>query len=378
MKKHRKFSKVLSFVLGLALILGMSAPAFAEPVENPPDMDEIIIKKNFLLTNEDTVSPNEEFKFTILFDHAQDTQYEDNDVPVPYFDLDENDEPVLTGSLSFAEGDAELTAGGNATKEISLNMPDYDHVGIYTYKLTEAENNTAGVTYDSRELFIKVYVINNPLFGEQGEPEFIRYAVLYELDDLQETIKVEGFENEFSAGYLDITKIVEGNMGEKDRYFLVTLDLTAPGYEEGEEGADPTYKDVISPVTVSGGSHPSNPSSLTFTDGKASIELQIKDGDSIRINNLPYGVTWEVAEADYTGDDYTITINDFQMYDGEVLLESVTDEIEGANAQAEIINYKEQLVETGIILDNLPYLTILVLAAGGLVGFVLKRRRSIL
>ena len=26
-------------------------------------------------------------------------------------------------------------------------MPDYDHVGIYTYKLTEAENNTAGVIY---------------------------------------------------------------------------------------------------------------------------------------------------------------------------------------------------------------------------------------
>ena len=46
--------------------------------------------------------PNEEFEFTIyriMHKIPMKTM-----TPVPYFDLDENDEPVLTGSLSFAEG----------------------------------------------------------------------------------------------------------------------------------------------------------------------------------------------------------------------------------------------------------------------------------
>lgn len=111
----------------------------------------------------------------------------------------------------------------------------------------------------------------------------------------------------------------------------------------------------------------------TFEDGKASVPLTIRHGQTIIIENLPYGVMWEVAEADYTGEGYSITINELPMFIEGNEVNFVSNLVEEL-ADVFILNHREQDVETGVILENLPYVTIVVLVTGGLVGFVFKKR----
>ena len=374
MKNKRRISKVLALVLGFALLLGMSRPAAAEIVENPEYMDIYTIKKTFQIENEGTTTPEETFEFTIEPYMVEHSQYSLNELPVPYFSETEEGDKLYTGTITFAEGEAESLP--DATKTIDLYMPQYNHVGVFTYKITETQNNTAGVVYDGRELFLKVYVVNQSEEGGQtAEQGLVRYGVLYEVGPEDEIIKVEGFINQFLATNLEINKEVTGNMGELDRYFDITVNLTAPEYLEGEGGA--TYKEVNSPVRIvrmDGAEEEVLVASLTFEDGKASVPLTIRHGQTIIIENLPYGVMWEVAEADYTGEGYSITINELPMFIEGNEVNFVSNLVEEL-ADVFILNHREQDVETGVILENLPYVTIVVLVTGGLVGFVFKKRR---
>ena len=353
MKKLRKMKKVFAFMLALTLVLGMSSVAFAEPNDDTPapgsiDMASITIGKDYSIINDGTTSPTETFNFTITKSGVTDSQYTYSDMPM--FDS-------TTFNIGFAQGEATLAGDTNSQ---NLALPTYSKVGIFTYKLEETADDTAGVTYDGRDLFLKVYVINNPdyddeaLEGAENSNKFIRYATLYEMrineeTEAEEIIKVEGFENNFDAGSLSVTKNVTGNMGDQLREFDIAVTLNAPD-----------DKTIIAPVKYSGGGYTDQ--TVTFTGDEATLNLKIKHNDTITFSNLPYGTTWELAETDYSGEDYTTTITQ----------EEGT--IEAASFTSTITNDKEAEIDTGINLDNLPYIMIVVVAAGGLVGFTLRRR----
>lgn len=325
--------KFLAYILVFTLVLGMGAFAFATPpAPGQQDMQSIEIDKVFKLRNQDSISPAEIFSFTIAKVGVEDSQYDLGDMPM--FN-------PATFDIAFAEGEATVLGD---TKSASLTLPSYNHVGVFTYKITESPKDTAGVNYDGRDLFLKVYVVNNPAGG------FIRYATLYEVDEEEVIGKVLGFENEFLAGDLEIKKLVTGNMGEKDRIFNVVLTLTAPA------GKDMTKV----PITVN-----SVENYYDFTGGSETLELEFSEEDPITINNLPYGVSWSVEEEDLTGEGYNAAV--YSDDDGT---------IEGASKEVTITNHKNQDIPTGINLDNLPYILILVGAAAGLVAFTLKRRVS--
>ena len=329
--KQNKAEKLLAAVLSIALAMGVSVmPAFAASGETYADMDSVVIKKNYELANEGTFSPAETFSFDIEADNVTDAS--DDITP-------ENMPMPTIGTVSYLRGEAGSTT---KTKEIKIDLPEYDSVGVYTYIIHEAAGNSAGVTYYGDAILLRVTVIE-----QDGK---LRIAAVH-TEDPESTGegKRDDFDNLYSAGELEVHKDVEGIMGNKDKYFEFRVQLT------GEEGK--TYQDSYA---ITGGSYDANPASIEIKPGETTeATFYLKDDDTIHIENLPYGVEYKVSETPVA--DYVTT-------------ETGTEgEVDGAVEQANFTNTKGGTVDAGVVLDSAPYLFTLTGAAG--VGLLLTLRR---
>lgn len=329
--KQNKAEKLLAGVLSISLAMGVSVmPAFAASGETYADMDSVVIKKNYELANEGTFSPAETFSFDIEADNVTDAS--DDITP-------ENMPMPTIGTVRYLRGEAGSTT---KTKEIKIDLPEYDSVGVYTYIIHEVEGNSAGVTYYGNAILLRVTVIE-----QDGK---LRIAAVH-TEDPESTGegKKDDFDNLYSAGKLEVHKDVEGIMGNKDKYFKFRVQLT------GEEGK--TYQDSYA---ITGGSYDANPDSIEIRPGETTeATFYLKDDDTIHIENLPYGVEYKVSETPVA--DYVTT-------------ETGTEgEVDEAVEQANFTNTKGGTVDAGVVLDSAPYLFTLTGAAG--VGLLLTLRR---
>lgn len=329
--KQNKVEKLLAGVLSISLAMGVNVmPAFAASGETYADMDSVVIKKNYELANEGTFSPAETFSFDIEADNVTDAS--DDITP-------ENMPMPTIGTVSYRRGEAGSTT---KTKEIKIDLPEYDSVGVYTYIIHEVAGHSAGVTYYGDAILLRVTVIE-----QDGK---LRIAAVH-TEDPESTGegKKDDFDNLYSAGELEVHKDVEGIMGNKEKYFEFTVQLT------GEEGK--TYQDSYA---ITGGSYDANPTSIKIKPGETTeATFYLKDDDTIHIENLPYGVEYKVSETPVA--DYVTT-------------ETGTEgEVDAAVEQASFTNTKGGTVDAGVVLDSAPYLFTLTGAAG--VGLLLTLRR---
>ena len=312
--------------------MGVSVmPAFAAQAQDFPhkDMSRVYLTKNYELTNTGTISPEETFTFAID--------------PVTVTDASEGIEAAdykpIVGDVTYAQGEA---GSASKTKKIEIKLPEYDSVGVYTYIIHEVAGNSAGVTYYGDAILLRVTVIE-----QDGK---LRIAAVH-TEDPESTGegKKDDFDNLYSAGKLEVHKDVEGIMGNKDKYFEFTVQLT------GEEGK--TYQDSYA---ITGGSYDANPDSIEIKPGETTeATFYLKDGDTIHIENLPYGVEYQVSETPVA--DYVTT-------------ETGTEgEVDEAVEQASFTNTKGGTVDAGVALESAPYLFTLTGAAG--VGLLLTLRR---
>ena len=328
--KQNKVEKLLAGVLSISLAMGVSVmPAFAASGETYADMDSVVIKKNYELANTGTLSPEETFTFTIDPDTVTDASE----------GIKAADYMPSVGDVTYAQGEA---GSANKTRQIEIQLPEYDSVGVYTYIIHEVAGNSAGVTYYGDAILLRVTVIE-----QDGK---LRIAAVH-TEDPESTGegKKDDFDNLYSAGELEVHKNVEGIMGNKEKYFEFRVQLT------GEEGK--TYQDSYA---ITGGSYDANPDSIEIRPGETTeATFYLKDDDTIHIENLPYGVEYKVSETPVA--DYVTT-------------ETGTEgEVNEAVEQANFTNTKGGTVDAGVVLDSAPYLFTLTGAAG--VGLLLTLRR---
>lgn len=332
--------KFMSLLLALLLVASLGSAAFAEA-----DKDASF-GKTYKLENADTTSPAE--TFTFKFSNGQVTDAAEGTVAPE----------IPNSSVNFAAGEA-TSAGDTNNVAVALSAIDWPSVGIYTYDVKEVAGSTPGVTYSNDTLKMKVTVA----YDDQTQTYYTAFVTMSLVDadgDGQTDVKTGAFENTYSAGSLAVTKTVTGNMGDRDKYFAIKVTLT------GEAGK--TYQN---PYTVSGGSKLTDGTAAGTTtsisvDGK-SHTFYLKHGETFTIENLPYGVTYTVAEADYTTEGYE---------EAEIIFPDQNKKIDTASETVGITNNKQATVDTGIVLDSLPYVLLLVLSIGGAVLFLLKRRSS--
>lgn len=315
--------KFVSILLVLVLMMSLSVAAFASEVEAPAkgtvDETTATVVKVYKLIGAGS-SPAETFTLKQV-----DSEVKDGEA---------TSAPALksiTGA-AFAEGAA--TANG-ATAGITIELPTYTTVGVYEYTLQEVAGTTAGVTYYGNTIKLVVTVINDGA---------IRVAAVH--TESQGT-KSDRFENTYSAGTLSITKTVTGNLGDKDKYFDFTVELT------GVDGK--TYGDSYA---VSGGSNASNPTSIKIGE---KTNFKLKHGDTISIANLPYGVAYTVTET--PADGY------FTSKTGD------TGTINAAAQTATFTNDKNKSdIDMGVSMDSLPYILMLVVVGAAVVVIATRKK----
>lgn len=324
--------KLLSIGLAAMLAFGLATTSFAEEagdVTTPTD-GTVTIHKVYKLENAGTTSPAETFTLEQV-GKGRVTNGEATEVP---------DLGTITGA-TYAEGTA--TTGNGTQGDIIVTLPTYDAVGVYEYTLKEVDGKTAGVTYYDKGIKLVVTVVND----NNGK---LRIAAVH--TESTGEAKSDNFPNTYKAGELDVSKTVTGNLGDKNKYFEFKVTLT------GEEGK--TYADSYA---VSGANNEGNPTSVEVKAGeKKEYTFKLKHGDTITIANLPYGVKYTVTETAAEG--YT---TEKTGADGTI---SAADQI------AAFTNTKAGSIDTGVVLNNMPYILVLAVLAAGVAVFIIRKRRE--
>jgi hypothetical protein len=342
------------------------------------------IGKTLKLLNENTTHPAETFYLIQVESDVRDSSLDTAPDLVAITDAGYTGTGRLVGKVSFTEGEVTTTTG--TRKDVEIELPVYEAVGVYTYILKEVDGKTAGMIYWENPIMLVITVMTN---DEDGEDYYVAGVHCEELvadtPEDEQPAKSDNFENIYKANSFDpatggirIGKTVTGNIGDRQMYFDFTIVFTA------EAGVNYSTAPL---VPVSGGSHASNPTELDFTglsdeNPTMSVTFKLKNGENVAFGNVPYGVSYQYEEADYTSDGYTTTYP--QIDSGEVDEETdepvMVDDTEGVVDEVSkeyiVINDKNKPIDTGILLDNLPYVMALALVVIAGAAFVLGNRRN--
>lgn len=346
----KRVKRLFACLLALTMILGLSATAFAQSSakdksQKPENGGEVKFTKEYKL-NGAGESPAETFNFTITAAGVKDGGTGSDNQGVP----------TVKSGASFSKG-AATVAGAQA--DATVQLPNYTAVGTYSYTISENAGTTAGVTYATSTATMKVTVIN----GDTDGTYKISGVTFWKGDNKLDTGNAGGedndaaFTNTYTANKLNITKIVAGALGDKNKEFEFTVTLTAPIDKKFDSVVTLKKSDGTSETVSFNGKSIGNGTETVF--GTATFKL--KHGATASIENLPSGVEYRVEETKVTG--YT---TDKENASGTMVDTEKT---------AKFTNTKNGGTDTGVYLDNLPYLLVFAGVLAIAAVFVVRRRR---
>ena len=358
-----KLKKLFAGVVAAAMIATMSFPAFADSDKiTVTDQNTFKIKKTYTVSA-NAVAPNEDFTFTVVKDSVSNSS--------------------ITDAQFKEAGKYEVTVKsmanhtGTGTTDFEMQLPQYDKPGTFVYKLTENDNAVAGVTYDDATYYLTVYAFQKA--GSTSAGNDIECKVRLDKGGVkragEDGHKVDAINNSYTAAPLSVSKTVTGNMGDKSKYFDFTVTFEAP-----------TGKKVKSTITVAGVGEANEVkvdntaltgNTITFGENETSktVTFKLKNGETINFTNLPKELTYTVEEANYSSEGYKTFIGDNTETE-----QRSTGKLTVNSGDAITVAYTNQngetILDTGVILDNAPYMLMLAVVAAGAMTLVIKKRRE--
>lgn len=344
-----KLKKLFAGVVAVAMMATMAAPAFANRLPDAPST--VTITKTLKNVNN-----------------------AEGDVPdiTASMTLD-NDGNAVTKPGGVA-GDAQISIDDatveDGTGTFTVHLGNIKVPGIYTYGLTEKAVNEAGVKQNAKRYTLTVYALHAS--NATGTNRIGEYKV--RLDEVGGGTKLAEVENRYYAGTAKISKFVKGDFANHEQKFNfeVTLESDLP---------------VTSVVKIRG-------EAVTFAKNEttekyvATKDITLQDGETASIENLPYGVTYTVKEfttdasgnKTYAGENNNeLTVNGQKYtvkYDNATGAFAYTTEETGEREVTIINDAGEGDIDTGVILDNAPYILMLAVVAGAAMTLVIKKRRE--
>lgn len=362
-----KLKKLFAGVVAAAMMFTMAVPAFAAPKENNLELDDnkYIIQKGYALVGEGT-SPAGTFNFEIKGTGKNNSTA--TTIPTP----------TMTSSVTYGAGDATAkSSDAKSVKDITINFaPDdtliYTSVGKYTYEIKETvkENEKIlGVGYDEDPITMAVYVVN--VLNEQGEPtgELKISEISLTKNGHKITGKVDGdtnenaaFLNTYTANKLNVKKTVNGDAADKNVPFNFNVSFT------NESG-----KVWSNAIVVKKGDE-----TQTITPNSNGVySISLKHGESLDFTNIPAGLKYNVDEMNANSamdDGDKITVNETEY---TVSYDNVkAGQMESGALATVVKNTAKGFIDTGVILDNAPYMLMLAVVAAGAMTLVIKKRRE--
>lgn len=380
-KKHAAKYVPAALALVLMLCLGMCVTALAAGTGD--GITQAAITKN-LQMDAAVKTPDATFTFTVekvSLDGAE-TEVEKAKMPA-----------IANQTVRFSSADTGTTAAGNRLKEVKKQTENiipsanaFPHAGVYEYKVTEAESGYTEaegttMTYSQAVFTMEIYVKNGDSGLEIGGV-YVNYVKGDDGADKDEkvdptpgtdpNVSAWQFVNQFKkTSTLTISKTVAGAMGDKTKQFDFTLER---GEKSALEADDASYNGTI---TRADGSSAATETTVTLT-GTTAADFTLADNESLTIT-LPVGTTCTVGEDEDTATGYdttaTVTSNGEEKT-GEINTASISVLTgEGVNSVA-YTNTKNGTVPTGIIVDNLPFIILILAALCGFAGYIALKRRG--
>lgn len=343
-----KLKKLFAGVVAAAMIATMSFPAFAtRPTPNVGSDGLVTITKKYTVTgSEEKKAPAETFTFTVTPGAKVNGAEKSEATTIPTMAANSNEKTVAFTAL---------TEDGTGTFTVDVANLNITKPGMYYYTVTETPSNTAGVDYAAKSMIMVI----TAGYADDGEDSSLSYwAALHDSTNYND--KNSKFENTYTAGSLKVTKKVTGSLGDKDKKFNVDVTFTAP--------AGKTVKSTITYVNNGAESIAPDAWKLNTTTNQyeAKVTVELAHKGSVQFNNIPKDVTYIVEEQDYSGAEYTAT------YEGDKS-GTIANDVKSTT----ITNHKgDDNIDTGVILDNAPYILMLAVVAGGAMTLVIKKRRE--
>ncbi len=405
--KKTLLKRFTSVTLATALIGTMGVAAFAEDaVDNKSGAAADSYLMKYLEVGEGIQIPDETFTFTFT-----QTKYNGATVTDTY-KADIAPVTMTTNSGTWTKtNDADDEASVYQKKSMAeiLTGTTFPAAGVYTYTVAETAGTATGFTYDSQKYVLNVYVKNDGTKtvevkkSTDGTTEGDKVDVKKQdpTKDSKETgtsdgtVTVQGFtfDNQYkktntktddnNEGFLNISKTVAGDYGDKTYGFEFAITLTAPRLAADTAVAKYSIYNADGTKASTG----------TMAYGSAQ-EFKLADGQTLRFYEIEAGTKYSVTETLSTSaitkaDQYTasatakvsgeeVTVDTVEKHtDLTVETYVIDDDLTTDDDVAYTNTFDDTSVSpTGILINNAPYIILALVAAGGMTFYVVKKRKE--
>lgn len=359
-----KLKKFFAGVVAAAMMLTMGATAaFAD---DAPTKQTKAVNNGGSFTLTKTLTANEDSTWAAIPATTK-VEFEVKDKGV---------QPAATENNALPSIAPVTVTNGNGT--ITVQLPKYLQVDTYTYTITENAPEAAGVNQNTKTYTMTVYVLNADSNSTAANKDL---TCKVKIDEDNGKTKIDDIANTYDAGKLIINKKVTGNSGNRDEDFTFTVEF------KSEKAVQNNIKlSLTSSAKVTSGVDAN--ANVTFsTDSEtkistATVVITMKHGDTATFLNVPNGVKYTVKETAANG--YTTYVNGEAEKDkvsaesGYITLGEQTFSASKENHETSVnyFNYKNDgNVDTGVILDNAPYIALMAIVVFGGVALMLNKRR---
>jgi pilin isopeptide linkage protein len=283
-----------------------------------------------------------------------------------------------TSDTDIAETDAD-TSTTTVTKEVTFDLEDLDFSdagqGVYRYEVTEVTGDDEEYTYDTTKYIVDLYV------DADGNITAIQ---AYKGTDKAPIV----FTNHCKTADLIIKKYIEGDQADPNQeftfYIKVPVDGDALNLASGQEltakkfdkdGKELTGSDDKVVIKVAG---------TKAASSEAWSEFTLKGGEYVVIYGVPEGMIYWVKEADYSGDGYktyNTVVTGTNQESGASYGTTVSRETDQRTIVKDnnIVLFKNEkdVPNTGISVDVIPYVLVVMAALCGAALFINKKRNAV-
>lgn len=337
-----------------------------------------------------------------------------------------------TSSKTYDAKEDDQVNGLDATKKyakktstVDFSSVTFHEPGVYRYKVTENDTNEKGITKDSTPRYLDVYVESDDA-GNLSIRGYVFHTV--NAQQAKGTTagsnnpdgKNKGFTNQYATSDITLSKTVTGNQGYRDQYFKFHVDITdldadarlfvtdGNGSRDAYKAADTVaYEYDKGTGTRKAGQNRFAAQTGSFTDvtadknadadmsglaltadaqGKASFDVYLKHGETVKLNGLTAGAKYTIKE---TSEDYTAAATKAVTGTGgttaielahaaDAHTDVTPENVLSANDETvAFTNDREGTLPTGVIHNNRAALSIAgIAAAGACIAVAVRKQRK--
>lgn len=381
MKKLNKFFAVLVALAMMAtLCVSMAFAENTTPYATGPEAAKLT---KYLQAGEGVDLPAATYSFHFAPDSS-------NPATVAAFDTE----------LTFAASDKDANGDYIKTKTFAeiFTGKTFGAAGEYKFTVTEndptypSKTDNETLTKDNASYIVHLYVVNDgngtkidkvtveengtkvdpnpenpPATADEGKDKGFSFTNTY-------TKKLVDNNDEDNNGLINLSKAVDGNYADKTFEFPFELTYTLP---QTSPNAAVKYK------VLKDGATEKTAEEQTAENGKITVELG--HGEKLIITEAPQGLKWSAKEKLNSvtvaqlqnATEYQAAVNGGEKAAKHADLATAETAL-STTGDAAFVNYlsNDDVTPEGILISNLPYIALALVAIGGLVAYVVVRRRN--